>query len=414
MTTQMGDGRLPTLRNGSRLDRAKHVVYWKRCLKTHLPHHYTSNDTLRLLLAYFIMSALDLLGALDSSTAAEERKGWADWIYTLQLPRGGFRGAPATDMKDRRNTANEDYDPANVPSTYFALATLLILGDDLERVRRKECLSWLASMQREDGSFGAYGFFGEIEGGMDTRFGYAAMGIRWILRGRAIGTVDGIPDLNIPKFVQCVRSANTDDGGISEMPFHEGHAGFMYCAVSALSLASPFPGDLQASGHPLQEGIVDPNLTFRWCASRQTTEFDEDDGEDTDSEDNPDETSPHVSETEWVGINGRPNKIADTCYSWWVAGSLAVLGRIDLLNIEPNIRFLLDRTQHAIGGFGKCEGYPPDIYHSYLGLATLSAMKYEGLKPIHPAACISYDAVKHLDSLQWRKKVWHVPEPTPT
>jgi geranylgeranyl transferase type-1 subunit beta len=389
-------------------------VYWERCLRTYLPHHYTSNDTLRLSLAYFVISALDLLGALESSTTAAERNGWADWIYSLQLPNGGFRGAPATDLRDRRNAENEDYDPGNVPSTYFALATLLILGDNLERVKRRECLSWLRSMQREDGSFGAYGFFGEIEGGMDTRFGYTAMGIRWILRGRSSGEFEGVPDLNISKFVQCVRAANTYDGGMSEMPFHEGHAGFMYCAVSALSLASPFSGDLQTSGHPLQEGIVYPSMTFRWCASRQTTDFDDDDGEDTTSEGKPDESCLNGSEIEWIGINGRPNKIADTCYSWWVAGSLAVLGRLDLLNIGPNIRFLLDRTQHAIGGFAKCEGYPPDIYHSYLGLATLAVMGYEGLKPIHPAACISYDAVSHMDSLAWRRKIWDTPEPIPT
>jgi geranylgeranyl transferase type-1 subunit beta len=29
-------------------------------------------------------------------------------------------------------------------------------------------------------------------------------------------------------------------------------------------------------------------------------------------------------ELQWIGFNGRSNKIADTCYSWWIAGSLAV------------------------------------------------------------------------------------------
>lgn len=29
-------------------------------------------------------------------------------------------------------------------------------------------------------------------------------------------------------------------------------------------------------------------------------------------------------ELQWVGFNGRCNKIADTCYSWWVGASLAV------------------------------------------------------------------------------------------
>ena len=406
---------LPTAHDGTRLDHAKHVVYWKRCLKTYLPRPYTSTDALRISLAYFIISALDLLGALETSTTPEERAGYADWIYSLQLPDGGFRGAPATDLGQLRSESNQDYDPAHVPSTYFALSTLLILRDDLERVKRPECLRWLAQMQRDDGSFGAHFFNGQRVGGTDTRLGYSAMVVRWMLRGRASGSVDGVPDLNIPKFVQSVRHANTYDGGIAEMAFHEAHGGFTYCAISALYLASPFPGQVEFSGHILREALTDFDQTLQWLVNRQTIDFDDDDDEETDdAEKQTIDTFPDPSELPWIGMNGRTNKLADTCYSWWGTGTLAVLGRLDLLNVESNIRFLLDRTQHAIGGFGKAEGDPPDIYHSYLGLAALSAMKYEGLKPIYPAACFSYDTVEHLRSLSWRKKIWDAPEPLST
>ena len=34
------------------------------------------------------------------------------------------------------------------------------------------------------------------------------------------------------------------------------------------------------------------------------------------------EVSP--AEMQWVGVNGRCNKVADTCYSYWVGGSLGV------------------------------------------------------------------------------------------
>ena len=35
---------------------------------------------------------------------------------------------------------------------------------------------------------------------------------------------------------------------------------------------------------------------------------------------------PEVSlyERQWVGVNGRCNKVADTCYSFWVGGTLGV------------------------------------------------------------------------------------------
>lgn len=401
MTALVDDGCLP----GSRLDKAKHITYWKRCLKTYLPHYYIPNDSNRLSLAYFVISALDLLDVLTSSTTAEEREGYAQWIYACQLPEGGFRGSPGSDFGLHRTDDNKTWDPANVPATYFALATLLILGDNLERVKRRECLDWLTKMQRPDGSFGETHVNGNIEGGMDMRFGYTAMGIRWILRGRALGEVDGVADVDVDKLVRCVRQSNTYDGGISEMPFHESHGGFAFCAIAALSLASR-TRSLKCGSHPdgALAGISDVDLTLRWLVSRQTTHLDE----DIDLGDVEDSTVQPV--LPWVGLNGRCNKIADACYSWWVAASLSLLGRLDLLSLHPAQKYLLDRTQHAIGGFGKQPGDPPDVYHSYMGLAALSLMKYRGLKPIHSATCISYDAVRHLESLSWRKKIWDPPE----
>lgn len=66
--------------------------------------------------------------------------------------------------------------------------------------------------------------------------------------------------------------------------------------------------------------------------------------------------------------------MADTCYVWWVDGALALLGRGRLLDRAPARRFLLDKTQHLIGGFAKHPGSPPDVYHAYLGLAALATM----------------------------------------
>lgn len=44
---------------------------------------------------------------------------------------------------------------------------------------------------------------------------------------------------------------------------------------------------------------------------------------------NPIQSSPETSRTEpidlnWIGLNGRTNKVADTCYSFWVGGTLGV------------------------------------------------------------------------------------------
>ena len=81
-------------------------------------------------LGYFIVSALDLLDAIHTASTETERQGFIDWIYRCQHPNGGFRMWPGTDLGSRANSANARWDPANIPATYFALATLLLLNDD--------------------------------------------------------------------------------------------------------------------------------------------------------------------------------------------------------------------------------------------------------------------------------------------
>lgn len=156
-------------------------------------------------LAFFTVSALDLLGVLFSKTTKEERNAYVSWIHRCQHPEGGFRAFPGTDFGEARGEGNEVWDPANVPATYFALGALCVLRDDLGGVKRRECLRWLRRMQREDGSFGqTIGREGVIEGGKDTRFGYCAMVVRWILRGDVRGEVEDVGDVDMEGFVKCV------------------------------------------------------------------------------------------------------------------------------------------------------------------------------------------------------------------
>lgn len=171
--------------------RDRHVKYWLRCAKTFLPEAYTSNDSNRMTLAFFIVSALDLLDILESKIDTEQRESWTDWIYSCQLGSGGFRGFTGTKIDvNLRYVDNQHWDPANVPATFFALLTLVVLGDDLSRVNRRECLAWLPKLQRDDGSFGeTLGENGNIEGGSDLRFCCCAAGIRHFLRGPRDGDV---------------------------------------------------------------------------------------------------------------------------------------------------------------------------------------------------------------------------------
>ncbi|KAF7502447.1 hypothetical protein GJ744_005811 [Endocarpon pusillum] len=394
-------------------------------------------------LAFFIVSALDLLDLLSSKIDANERDSWRNWIFSCQLDSGGFRGFTGTKIgHDVRTLQNQHWDPANVPATFFALLTLLILGDDLSRVRRRECLTWLPKVQRQDGSFGE--ILGEnesIEGGSDLRFCCCAAGVRHILRGPQEKDVQ---DFDVDRLVTYITACQTYDGGFSEGPGHESHSGLTYCAIDALTLLgrSPEKG-LDTPDARRSSATIALDDCTRWVLNRQTTYLEEDEPEDDEQASSipqPEAVSlpssplgsPHATHFRvtplsppktpspvrmqivaapilncakqdllWAGFNGRTNKIADTCYCFWNTAVLAMLDRLHLVDKPRMRRYLLEKTQHIAGGFGKGVHEPPDIMHAYFGLATLATIGEDELPTFDPVFCISQKARQNLKRVSW-------------
>ncbi|KAG0650703.1 Geranylgeranyl transferase type I subunit beta [Hyphodiscus hymeniophilus] len=405
-----------------KLDKERHIKYWLRCLRTVLPTAYTSTDSSRMTLGFFILTALDLLGA--DAPSAEERKDIQTWILKCQHPNGGFCGSPNHRYPDGYyvdvGQGKRLMDPANLPATYFAILSLSFVAG-FDGLMRGKCLRWLKTLQREDGSFGELVTEdGTIQGGRDMRYCYVATAIRWMLRGGGPSKEEQKEDIDVEKLVDHIRSGQTYDGGISESTTHEAHAGYTYCAIAALSLLDRLPGPSASqtastpngpSNVPLP-GLTNFPATIGWLVSRQTgysTENNEDDNENhgdilpiqdqrnamagthTASAEVLSLAELSLKDDQFVGFNGRCNKKVDTCYAFWVGASLDIAGHPDLINLEEMRRFLFEQTQHMIGGFGKTPGDPPDIYHSSLGLAALAAMKEPSLKGLDPALCISID-----------------------
>jgi geranylgeranyl transferase type-1 subunit beta len=196
----------PTLRSDrSIFNKERHIKYWLRCLKTHLPTAYTSNDAQRMTLAFFILSALDVLGVLHTKTTPAERKEYVEWILRCQHPSGGFRGFTGTMVGEDAAVEDCAWDPANLAATYFACAALAVLGEGMERVRTRECLNWVRGLQRENGSFGeGIGKGGRVEGGEDMRFCYCAAAVRWMLRR---GDVETIADIDVERLVEYIETS---------------------------------------------------------------------------------------------------------------------------------------------------------------------------------------------------------------
>ena len=77
------------------------------------------------------------------------------------------------------------------------------------------------------------------------------------------------------------------------------------------------------------------------------------------------------------GLNGRPEKLEDVCYSWWVLSSLLMLGRSDWIDGNRLRSFILSCQDDETGGFSDRPGNVPDIFHTLFGLASLSMLDDE-------------------------------------
>eukprot|EP01137_Pigoraptor_chileana_P008009 Opistho-2@54328 len=341
--------------------RDTHVKYFKRCLQL-LPHHYTSLDVNRLTVAYFCLSGLDILGAIDTLPGKKEI---IDWIYNLQIARDpadpaknaarcGFRGGtslglPFDPSGEACRGCPHPMDGGHIAMTYTALACLGILGDDYSRVDRASVVMGLRQLQLPDGSFCTTAEGSEN----DMRFVYCACVISSML-----GDWSGV---NVDAVVDYIKRSFGYDGGFGQGPHLEAHGGSTYCAVASLQLLGKLDTALTAD---------ERDRLVRWCLMRQE-----------------------------CGFHGRPNKLQDTCYSFWIGASLKILGAFEMIDEQANRGFLLRTQSEKIGGFGKHEDSLPDILHSYFGIAAFSLMEMENLSPLNAALNVTQRTATHIATL---------------
>ncbi|KAF4127010.1 hypothetical protein GMORB2_0748, partial [Geosmithia morbida] len=393
-----------------RLDKARQIKYWQRCHGSYLPSPYTSADSTRLMWACFIHSAFDVLDvAVPAGWGAPTKDGVKgnyngtvrSWVLSLQHPDGGFCGSPNHAFTGQQAGKGQ----ANLAATFFALILLAVVGGGdgsaaFAGVRRRKLLRWLRRLQRGDGSFGQNLWEGEAVGGRDTRHSYLASGIRWMIRGDVKpGDEAWEEDIDVQGMVAHIRRLQGYDGGLAELSEHESHAGYVYCAIAALSLLDRSDSD---SDSVMAQGISERDSLLKFLASRQMAylveEEDEDDEEGGENFVQAGLESMTLDDTSrYVGFNGRWNKKADSCYAWWTIGTLGMLGDPFPVSATASRRHLIEVMQHQIGGFSKTAGAPPDLYHSYLGLAALATMGDEDLKAFEVSLCCSKETVGKIE-----------------
>lgn len=228
----------------------------------------------------------------------------------------------------------------------------------------------IAARQNPDGSFS-----GDEEGEVDTRFSYCAVS--------ALKLLSALDQIDVSSALQFVHSCRNFDGGYGAVPGAESHAGQgthkyplqviqlkppVFCSVGMLSI--------------LGAQIPDADKLGEWLAWRQLA---------------------------CGGLNGRPEKLEDVCYSWWVVSSIAMLGRLDWISKDALQTFIIEcqvpsypplETRQlqdpTLGGFSDRPDDMTDIFHTLFGIAGLSLLGYPGLAKVDPLFCMPTHFTKSL------------------
>ena len=340
-------------------DLNKHACYFGTLAKQ-LPEAYASLGVNKPTVLYFCLSALDLLGKLDlgdqskvveflysyecfgGASSSQKGRSEVDGSSEVCQPagastddelfsKGGFLGYKIFCEEDKCECSAQ-YEFTHIANTYTGLMCLVILGDDLSRINRRAVGLQLRQWQQPDGSFTCAAApnekaEGNFVGERDMRFVYCAAVICALLDLWSYVDVDGMRNF--------LLGSRMLDYGFGMFPGTESHGGSTYCALAALALM----GEL----HSIQR----PDHMLHWLVHRMN-----------------------------FGFNGRVNKPADTCYTFWCGSSLGILGASSMIEPLPILSFL-EQCEFPRGGFLKTPDNPyPDILHSYYSVCGLSLCGY--------------------------------------
>lgn len=328
------------------------VKYFMRNIE-YLPEPYTSADSSRMSMLYFAIIALASMDQLEAITD-DIRIACIEWVYSQQivderLGMSGFRGGPYMGNKytiDESSASCCCLDYSHVTMTHMALSILIMLNDDLKKVRKDSIINSISSLQQKSGAFSPY--YGSNE--EDVRFTYSACAISEIFNNW--GTIDK------DAIAASILKTWTYDGGFANVINQEAHAGLIFCSVASLHLVEKI------------DMIPNKQILVEWLLLRQNE-----------------------------GFNGRINKPSDTCYAFWVGSSLKLLDSFIYINQEDMIEFL-KMTHTKYGGFGKTPGDFPDLMHASLGFVALANNDDDpNFASINPALGITVKATKYLRSI---------------
>jgi geranylgeranyl transferase type-2 subunit beta len=305
-------------------------------------------EHLRMSGVYWSLTALSLLKSPEEVDAilgltkptSGRSMSIVDWVFQCHDKRsGGFGG-------------NVGHD-GHLLYTLSAIQ-VLALADGLQDERflqiKQSVVDFCAARQQPtDGSF-----TGDEWGEIDTRFTYCALS--------SLSLLNALDRVNVQKAADFILSCRNFDGGFGCTIGAESHAGQVFTCVGALSIAKCLDK-------------LDADLLGWWLAERQC-----DSG----------------------GLNGRPEKQADVCYSWWILSVLSITGRVNWINRDKLATFILKCQDDEDGGIADRPDDMADIFHTFFGISGLSLLGHLHAKDtpvfrqIDPVYALPTDVVQRL------------------
>lgn len=253
-------------------------------------------------------------------------------ISCIDKKNGGFGSAPKHD--------------AHMLSTLSALQVLKLFNaiDELTTEQRTGIIKFIKDMQLKDGSFQ-----GDRFGEVDTRFVYNAI--------QSLSILEELTPEVVDPAVDWVLQCQNFDGCFGMVPGSESHASQAFTCLGVLSIANKL------------DKLPHRELLEWWLSDRQVLNG---------------------------GLNGRPEKLPDVCYSWWVLSCLGMLDKLNYINGEKLKTFIFSCQDSETGGISDRPDKEVDIYHTFFGIAGLSLLGYEGLAKVDPIYCLPYSVTSSI------------------
>eukprot|EP01083_Nonionella_stella_P126771 383895_1 len=304
--------------------RTKHIQFVLKLQKSKESYEYAQMQHMRMQVFYWALCFLDLTKSLHhitSNNSKQEIIAFVEQCYVAEV--GGFGG-------------NIDLD-AHLLNTLSAVQIIYLLNaEHVLHAKRIQIIQWIASLQTKEGSFS-----GDRWGESDTRYTYAAL--------NALSLLNGLQSVDLVQCKTYLTRCRNFDGGYGTKPGAESHSGMIFCAVASLAIINAYD-------------VIDVDVLNWWLCERQVVNLD-----------NLDEQRTHNPLFNG-GLNGRPMKLPDVCYSWWCLSAMKICDKVSWINKRYLLQFILNAQDVDDGGISDRPGYMPDIYHTYFGIGGLSLL----------------------------------------